>query len=71
MNTLGPAIAKLLFQTATGEFKPDFVEKGVELVRARHPDQHGRGVRHRTEPRLAFAQHFHFFAPLFDKGGEK
>src|SRR5206468_1508097 len=44
------------------EVKPDLVEKIAELVRARHPDHHRRGVGHTAKACLAFPQRV--LAPL-------
>src|SRR5436190_23231816 len=56
MHTAGPAVAHFLFQGTAGEIEPCLVEEGAELVWARHPDHHGRCVRHVPEALFAFLQ---------------
>jgi len=56
LDAIGPAIAKLLLQLSAGTVEPSFVEKGAELVWARHPDHHRGRVSHRTKTLLAFSE---------------
>src|SRR5439155_25042589 len=56
MHAFGPAVSHFLLYRATGKFQPWFVEEGAELVQARHPDQHRRGVGHGTKTNLALQQ---------------
>src|SRR5260370_36268460 len=58
VTALCPAIAKLPLQRAAGKVEPTFVEKGAELVRARHPNHHWRCVGHAAKTSLALAQRF-------------
>ena len=56
MHAAGPAVPDFLFHFSPGKFQPRFIEKRAELVFARHPDQNGRGIGHRSETILAFLQ---------------
>ena len=56
MHAFDPAISHFLLQAAAGKLEPGFVEKSAELVQARHPDQHRRGVGHGTKTSLTLQQ---------------
>src|SRR5262245_14433275 len=55
VNTFRPAVAQLLFHSASGEFEPRFVEESAEFVRPGHPDHDRSRVRQNTELFLARA----------------
>src|SRR6266404_1671629 len=56
MDALRPPIAKLLLHRTAGKGEPAFVEKDTELIRARHPDHHGRCVGHGAKASFALPQ---------------
>ena len=58
MHALGPAVAQFLLQRPAREIRASRVEKVAELVRARHPDHHRRGVGDGAKTRLALPQRF-------------
>src|SRR5262245_40489061 len=58
MNSLRPAIAKLLLQGPAGKVQPTLVEKGAGLLRVRHPDHHRRRIGHGVKASLALPQRF-------------
>src|SRR5262249_8486129 len=67
MDRRGPAVSPLLLQRSARESQPALIEEFTNLVRARHPDQNGRCVRHGPEPLLAFPQSAFRPALLFDE----
>src|SRR5215813_12529239 len=69
VNSLCPAIAKLLLQGPAGKVKPALVEKGAGLVRVRHPDHHRRRIGHGVKASLALPQRFIGAFPLRDVKG--
>src|SRR5436189_4062792 len=56
VNAFGPAVTQFLIQSAASEFQPALIKEIAELVRTRHPDHDGRGIRHRAKAHLAFKQ---------------
>src|SRR5882724_8345959 len=66
MNTFGPTIAQFLLDCSPGKVEPTFVEEGAKLVRAGHPDEHGRGVRDRAKTRFTLTQLFLRYFALGD-----
>src|SRR5262245_10525617 len=58
VNSLCPAIAKLLLQAAAGKVEPTLVEKGAGLDCVRHPDHHRRRIGHGVKTSLALPQCF-------------
>src|SRR4029453_7792228 len=58
MNTFSPTFAQFLLHCSSGKIEPAFVEEGVKLVWARHPDEHGRGVGYRAKTRFTLTQLF-------------
>jgi len=55
-NDLGPARAKFLFDTPTGEIQPTLIEVTVPLIRSSHPDHYGSTIRHDAKSSLTNAQ---------------
>src|SRR5215471_2226216 len=66
VNSLCPAIAKLLLQGPSGKVEPALVEKGAGLVRVRHPDHHRRRIGHGMKASFALPQRFVGASPLRD-----
>src|SRR6266496_5656219 len=58
MNTFSPTFAQFLLHCSSGKIEPAFVEEGVKLVWARHPDEHGRGVGYRAKTPFTLTQLF-------------
>src|SRR5262245_11621292 len=58
VNSLRPAIVKLLLQGPAGKVEPTLVKKGAGLVRVRHPDHHRRRVGHGVKASFALPQRF-------------
>src|SRR5882762_7831011 len=56
VNPFCPAVPKLVIDRSPGEVQPRSVKVRAELIGARHPDQHGRCIRHQSETLLAFSQ---------------
>src|SRR5664279_4608537 len=66
VHTGSPTVSCLLRKCPPCEIKPALVEKSAELVRARHPDEHGSRVRDQPKTLLAFAQELHGAFPFRD-----
>src|SRR5215510_7647469 len=58
VNSLCPAISKLLLQGPAGKVEPSLVQKGAGLARIRHPDHHRRRIGHGVKASLALPQRF-------------
>ena len=71
VNVAGPAVTQLFLEDFPRQIEPGLTHIGAELVGVRSPNQHRRGVRHRTEALFAFPQRFLFLAALLDHGGKK
>src|SRR5262245_14908594 len=53
VNSLCPAITKLLLQGPAGKVEPTLVKKGAGFIRVRHPDHHRRRIGHGMKASLA------------------
>src|SRR5258708_21144167 len=56
VNAFCPPVAEFLPQRAASKVEPSLIEKGAELVCARHPDHHRRCVGEGAKTSLALPQ---------------
>src|ERR1700758_2398319 len=56
MNPLRPAVSTLEVDGSSSEVQPRLVKVTAKFISLRYPDQHGRGIRHQTEPFFTLAK---------------